>query len=74
MDIAHEEMRVRERAYALWEEEGRPAGREFDHWVRARSEIAGMIATAIVENAPQIAKKAAPRKAPAKPRTRKTLQ
>jgi hypothetical protein len=72
MDIAHEEMQVRERAYALWEEEGRPHGREFDHWVRARSEIAGMLATAIVEGAQQ--KKAATRKSAVKPRTRKTLQ
>jgi hypothetical protein len=72
MDIAHEEMRIRERAYALWEEEGRPQGREFDHWVRARSEIAGMMA-AIIENAPRVEKKAASRKA-AKPRARKTLQ
>ncbi|MGP6158761.1 MAG: DUF2934 domain-containing protein [Vulcanimicrobiaceae bacterium] len=31
--------RVRERAYALWEVEGRPEGREFDHWSRAELEV-----------------------------------
>ncbi|MBV9736092.1 MAG: DUF2934 domain-containing protein [Acidisphaera sp.] len=30
------EDRIRERAYRLWEEEGRPEGREHDHWERAR--------------------------------------
>ncbi len=26
------EQRVRERAYALWEREGRPFGRDVEHW------------------------------------------
>jgi hypothetical protein len=26
---------VREHAYALWEEDGRPEGRHLDHWARA---------------------------------------
>ena len=26
---------IRERAYFLWEEEGRPEGRALDHWRRA---------------------------------------
>jgi hypothetical protein len=30
---------VRQRAYALWEEEGRPEGREQDHWQRAEEEL-----------------------------------
>lgn len=34
------EHKVRERAYALWEDEGRPAGRHAEHWQRASSEIA----------------------------------
>ncbi|MBB3393441.1 MULTISPECIES: DUF2934 domain-containing protein [unclassified Rhizobium] len=29
---------IRKRAYALWEEEGRPAGRDFAHWEQARAE------------------------------------
>ncbi|HUB16732.1 MAG TPA: DUF2934 domain-containing protein [Acetobacteraceae bacterium] len=33
-----EEQWVRDRAYFIWEREGRPEGRAFDHWVRARRE------------------------------------
>lgn len=34
------ERRVRERAYALWEAEGRPHGRNQEHWSRAVAEFA----------------------------------
>jgi hypothetical protein len=30
---------IRQRAYFLWEDEGRPQGRETDHWHRARTEV-----------------------------------
>ena len=30
---------TRERAYQIWEEEGRPEGREVDHWLQAESEL-----------------------------------
>jgi hypothetical protein len=33
------EQAIRERAYAIWEEEGRPDGRHLDHWRRAEDEI-----------------------------------
>src|SRR5688500_2801776 len=33
------EERVRERAYALWEQEGRPDGREQEHWEEASREL-----------------------------------
>ena len=33
------EHKVRERAYALWETEGRPSGRHDEHWHRANSEF-----------------------------------
>ena len=33
------EQAIRERAYAIWEEEGRPGGRDLDHWRRAEQEI-----------------------------------
>jgi hypothetical protein len=33
------EHKVRERAYALWETEGRPSGRHEEHWHRANSEF-----------------------------------
>lgn len=31
--------RIRERAYQLWEAEGKPEGQDFDLWLRARDEI-----------------------------------
>lgn len=33
------EQAIRERAYAIWEEEGRPEGHHLDHWLRAEAEI-----------------------------------
>ena len=38
--------RIRAKAYELWEEDGRPNGREADHWDRARFLIG-------IENNPQ---------------------
>jgi len=29
-----------ERAYSIWEREGRPDGRSLDHWLQAESELA----------------------------------
>jgi hypothetical protein len=37
---AEEERRIRERAYSIWEQEGRPHGRDVDHRLRAEPEIA----------------------------------
>ena len=31
----YEEQAIRERAYFIWEREGRPKGRAKDHWMRA---------------------------------------
>ncbi|MFC6447790.1 DUF2934 domain-containing protein [Shinella zoogloeoides] len=31
--------KIRKRAHEIWEEEGRPEGREYSHWLRARAEI-----------------------------------
>jgi len=31
---------IRERAYAIWEQEGRPDGKDLDHWLRAEAETA----------------------------------
>jgi Protein of unknown function (DUF2934) len=33
------EQAIRERAYALWEEEGRPDGKDLEHWRRAEDEV-----------------------------------
>jgi hypothetical protein len=37
----HREQRVRERAYHLWETDGKPHGRDVEYWERAR-ELVGM--------------------------------
>jgi len=34
-----DDRRVRERAYLIWVEEGKPEGRELDHWLRAKWEL-----------------------------------
>jgi len=39
-DEADLERRIRARAHAIWEEEGRPQGRAQDHWNQARILIA----------------------------------
>lgn len=33
--LREDEQSLRDRAYFIWEREGRPDGRAFDHWVRA---------------------------------------
>jgi Protein of unknown function (DUF2934) len=33
------EQAIRERAYRIWEAEGRPDGKELDHWLRAEAEV-----------------------------------
>ena len=40
---ASEEVRraIEVRAYLIWEGEGRPQGREREHWLRAEAEVAG---------------------------------
>jgi hypothetical protein len=54
---------IKRRAYAIWEEEGRPAGRDSEHWNQAIAERAAM-----EKGAPNgmDAKPKAKRKAPAK--------
>ena len=39
----HKSRMIQERAYDIWEREGRPQGREMDHWLRAEAEIAEML-------------------------------
>ena len=34
---------IKERAYAIWEEEGRPQGRDRDHWDRAAQEFVAKV-------------------------------
>jgi hypothetical protein len=36
------EQAIRERAYQIWEAEGRRDGKELDHWLRAEAEVIGI--------------------------------
>jgi len=39
MQMAHVETWIRERAYSIWEMEGRPEGRERQHWEQATRDV-----------------------------------
>ena len=49
------EQAIRERAYALWEKDGRPEGRSLAHWSQAEAEIA-IKQPAAAPNKPKLAK------------------
>lgn len=53
---------IKERAYHIWIREGRPHGRDFEHWVQAQVELEAELRGG--NGAPK--KKAAPRKSAAK--------
>ncbi|PWC83765.1 hypothetical protein TSH100_19545 [Azospirillum sp. TSH100] len=62
------EQRIRDRAYAIWLEEGRPHGRDADHWLQAERAILAE-AVAVPDHSPVVAVVKAPRKTTnAKPR------
>lgn len=44
---------IKQRAYAIWEKEGRPHGKDEEHWRQASEEMHGL------EDAPKIVKKPA---------------
>ena len=62
---------VAERAYTIWEEEGRPHGRDRAHWERAEQELAApeAVPEATSEVAPEAAPDAAPTPEPAAKKT-----
>jgi hypothetical protein len=63
---------IAKRAYAIWESEGRPHGRDFDHWLAAEREVAGMAPAEMPpseEPAPEAA--ATIKRRPQRPSTRK---
>ena len=41
MDANHDE-KIKSKAYEIWEEEGRPAGRHDEHWSRAEQHVGMM--------------------------------
>lgn len=56
---------IRERAYAIWQAEGTPAGRDQDHWERAEREVAEDSAPAAKDGTGK--RPRAPRKSAAQP-------
>ncbi|MBI6895401.1 DUF2934 domain-containing protein [Pseudomonas putida] len=60
-----EEKRIREFAYQIWESEGKPEGREEEHWDKARKLAE---AEALAPKAPPRKKTAAKPKPPADPK------
>ena len=49
------EEKVKSRAYAIWEDEGRPEGKHLEHWERARREAGASKPTPAPAAAPQAA-------------------
>jgi Protein of unknown function (DUF2934) len=41
---------IRQRAHALWQKEGRPDGRDLEHWLRAEAEISGKKYAGVTDN------------------------
>ncbi len=40
------------RAYQIWEAEGKPAAKDFDHWLRAEAELAATAKKPAAKRAP----------------------
>lgn len=53
---------IRLRAYELWEAEGRPSGRDRDHWLHAAHELGALAKPSARRSRPLRASKAAPSK------------
>jgi hypothetical protein len=60
--------RTAARAYAIWESEGRPHGRDYEHWLRAEREIAAQADRPSQTPPPRPARKPEAKKPAAKPR------
>ena len=60
---------IKKRAYALWEEEGRPGGRDSVHWEQARKEREALEGSAASPDGKDVKSKAkrSPRTAPPPP-------
>lgn len=55
--IDPDERAIGDRAYLIWEREGRPNGRDRDHWLQAAWELAGEEARAAARKAAKSAGK-----------------
>jgi len=71
MQMANPEAAIRERAYAIWEEEGRPHGLDWDHWSRAKQELSGRASPAATRAASAAAVTARPARKTAGSRLRR---
>lgn len=60
---------IKNRAYALWEEEGRPHGKDAEHWERAANEYKSLNGAPKKAASPRKPKAAEPKPAEAKPPT-----
>ena len=74
MHMAQVETWIRERAYSIWELEGRPEGRERQHWEQAMREVMARGRGSSAEAAPakSAAKPAARAAKPKSGRSRRT--
>ena len=62
---------IEERAYAIWENEGKPHGRDVEHWLRAKAEAEAGVATNANRPAKPRQRSTAHAKKPAKIKPRK---
>ncbi len=55
--MSAEKSKIEQAAYRIWEEEGRPEGRDLDHWLQAEAQAGGAKAPAIKAEKPKAAAK-----------------
>ena len=66
MDHYPTEQEIARRAYAIWEQEGRPHGRNLDHWLKAERELNGQTSPTLSPRRTESPKRGARSVAPAK--------
>jgi hypothetical protein len=71
MHMSELETRIRQRAYAIWEQSGRPEGCERQHWEQAAREILASGRTSEAAEAKPAKSRAPAKSAGAKSRVRK---
>lgn len=77
---AESQTKIAQRAYEIWEQEGRPDGRDLEHWLRAESVLrqgstAGEVsAEAAAASSQKSRKNSTPRAASAPPRKQKQFE
>jgi hypothetical protein len=69
------EERIRERAYQIWEREGKPHGRDAEHWQQAASEVDAEVAASADADVgePRTEEPARPAASPAPTRRSRTV-